>query len=385
MRKVFLYLRRGVENIFKLNFRELFYQPKENYNFKKKIKMIPTRSYAAQDAKSDLAPWNFERREVGPHDVQFDIQFCGVCHSDLHQIKNDWGEGIFPMVPGHEIVGKVIKVGSHVKKFKVGDLAGTGCLVDSCRTCANCHEGLEQFCQNGMVGTYNSYERDGKTPTYGGYSNTIVVHEDFVLHVSDKLPLAAVAPLLCAGITTYSPLRHWKVGKGHKLAVLGLGGLGHMAVKFGVAFGAEVTVLSTSPSKEQDAKKLGAHKFVVTSNEEQLKSVAGYFDFILDTVSAPHDLNLYLSLLKVNGTHICVGVPPTPYQLHVFSLIGGRRSLAGSLIGGLPETQEMLDYCAENGIVSDIEMIAMKDIHKAYDRMIKGDVRYRFVIDMATL
>lgn len=347
--------------------------------------MTATKGYAAQDAKTDLAPWDFERREVGPQDVQFDIHYCGVCHSDLHQIKNDWGEGIFPMVPGHEIVGKVIKVGSHVQKFKVGDLVGTGCLVDSCRTCENCQEGLEQFCLNGMTGTYNSLEQDGKTPTYGGYSKTIVVHEDFVLHVSDKLPLDAVAPLLCAGITTYSPLRHWKVGKGHKLAVLGLGGLGHMAVKFGVSFGAEVTVLSTSPEKEADAKKLGAHKFVVTKDQAQMKEVAGYFDFILDTVSAPHDLNAYLSLLRVNGVHICVGVPPTPYQLHAFSLIGGRRSLAGSLIGGLPETQEMLDYCAEHNIVSDIELIDIKDIDAAFERMVKGDVRYRFVIDIATL
>lgn len=347
--------------------------------------MTATKGYAAQDAKTNLALWDFERREVGPHDVQFDIHYCGVCHSDLHQIKNDWGEGIFPMVPGHEIVGKVVQVGSHVKKFKVGDLAGTGCLVDSCRTCENCQEGLEQFCLNGMTGTYNSLEQDGKTPTYGGYSKTIVVHEDFVLHVSDKLPLDAVAPLLCAGITTYSPLRHWKVGKGHKLAVLGLGGLGHMAVKFGVSFGAEVTVLSTSPEKEADAKKLGAHKFVVTKDEAQMKEVAGYFDFILDTVSAPHDLNAYLSLLRVNGVHICVGVPPTPYQLHAFSLIGGRRSLAGSLIGGLPETQEMLDYCAEHNIVSDIELIDIKDIDAAFERMVKGDVRYRFVIDIATI
>jgi uncharacterized zinc-type alcohol dehydrogenase-like protein len=347
--------------------------------------MTATKGYAAQDAKTNLAPWDFERREVGPHDVQFDIHYCGVCHSDLHQIKNDWGEGIFPMVPGHEIVGKVVQVGSHVKKFKVGDLAGTGCLVDSCRTCENCQEGLEQFCLNGMTGTYNSLEQDGKTPTYGGYSKTIVVHEDFVLHVSDKLPLEAVAPLLCAGITTYSPLRHWKVGKGHRLAVLGLGGLGHMAVKFGVSFGAEVTVLSTSPDKEADAKKLGAHKFVVTKDEAQMKEVAGYFDFILDTVSAPHDLNAYLSLLRVNGVHICVGVPPTPYQLHAFSLIGGRRSLAGSLIGGLPETQEMLDYCAEHNIVSVIELIDIKDIDAAFERMVKGDVRYRFVIDIATL
>lgn len=347
--------------------------------------MIATKGYAAQNAQSDLKPWSFERREVGPHDVQFDIQFCGVCHSDLHQIKNDWGEGIFPMVPGHEIVGKVIKVGEHVKKFKVGDLAGTGCLVDSCRTCENCQDGLEQFCLNGMTGTYNSLEQDKKTPTYGGYSNTIVVHEDFVLHISDKLSLAAAAPLLCAGITTYSPLRHWKVGKGHKLAVLGLGGLGHMAVKFGVAFGAEVTVLSTSPAKEVDAKELGAHHFVVTKDATQLANVVGSFDFILDTVSAPHDINMYLSLLKTNGIHICVGVPPTPYDLHAFSLIGGRKSLVGSLIGGLPETQEMLDYCAANNIVSEIEIIDIKDIHVAYDRMLKGDVRYRFVIDMATL
>lgn len=347
--------------------------------------MITTKGYAAENAQSDLKPWSFERREVGSHDVQFEIQFCGVCHSDLHQIKNDWGEGIFPMVPGHEIVGKVIKVGEHVKKFKVGDLAGTGCLVDSCRTCENCKDGLEQFCLNGMTGTYNSLEQDKKTPTYGGYSNTIVVHEDFVLHISDKLSLAATAPLLCAGITTYSPLRYWKVGKGHKLAVLGLGGLGHMAVKFGVAFGAEVTVLSTSPEKESDAKQLGAHHFVVTKDVEQLTKVKGTFDFILDTVSAPHDINMYLSLLRTNGVHICVGVPPTPYDLHAFSLIGGRKSLVGSLIGGLPETQEMLDFCAVNSIVSDIEIIDIKDIHAAYDRMLKGDVRYRFVIDMSTL
>lgn len=347
--------------------------------------MIATKGFAVQDAKSDLAPWNFERREVGPHDVQFDIQFCGVCHSDLHQIRDDWGGGIFPMVPGHEIVGKVIKVGSHVKKFKVGDLAGTGCLVDSCRTCDNCKEGLEQFCSNGFTATYNSLEQDKKTPTYGGYSNTIVVHEDFVLHFSDKLDLAATAPLLCAGITTYSPLKFLGVGKGHKLAVLGLGGLGHMAVKFGVSFGAEVTVLSTSPEKEADAKKLGAHKFVVTKVEKQLESVAGYFDFILDTVSAPHDLNMYIALLKTKGVHVCIGVPPAAYELYPMGLIFGRKSIVGSLIGGLPETQEMLDYCAEHGIVSDIEMIDIKNINEAYDRMIKGDVRYRFVIDMATL
>ncbi|WP_121808042.1 NAD(P)-dependent alcohol dehydrogenase [Mucilaginibacter kameinonensis] len=347
--------------------------------------MIQTKAYAAQTKDTDLAPWTFDRREVGPHDVQFDILFCGVCHSDLHQIKDEWGGSIFPMVPGHEIVGRVVKVGDHVKKFKVGDLAGTGCLVDSCRVCDNCKDGLEQYCTNGHSQTYNGYEQDHKTPTYGGYSNTIVVHEDFVLRISDKLDLASVAPLLCAGITTYSPLRHWNIGKGHKIAVVGLGGLGHMGVKFGVAFGAEVTVLSTSAKKEEDAKKLGAHHFVVTSDPEQMKAVAGTFDFILDTVSAEHDLNVYLGLLKTNGTHVCVGVPTKPAEIAAFSIIGGRKSLAGSMIGGLPETQEMLDFCAEHNIVSDIELIDMKDIHAAYDRMLKGDVRYRFVIDMATI
>ena len=347
--------------------------------------MTLAKGYAAQSATTNLAPWSFERRDVKPHDVQFDILYCGVCHSDLHQVRNEWGNSMYPMVPGHEIVGKVTKVGAEVKKFKVGDLAGVGCLVDSCRTCENCKQGLEQFCSTGMSGTYNGLEQDRKTPTYGGYSSSIVTHEDFVLHISDKLSLPAVAPLLCAGITTYSPLRHWKVGKGHKLGVVGLGGLGHMAVKFGVAFGAEVTVLSTSASKEADAKKLGAHKFVVTKDAEQLKSVTGYFDFILDTVSAEHDLGMYLALLKTDGTHICVGAPSSPTPVHSFSLIMGRKSLAGSLIGGLPETQEMLDFCAAHNIVSEIEMIDIKDIEKAYARMLKGDVRYRFVIDMATL
>ena len=347
--------------------------------------MIETKAYAAQDENTPLAPWAFERREVGLHDVQFDILFCGVCHSDLHQIKNDWFPGIFPMVPGHEIVGRVIKVGDHVKKFKVGDLAGTGCMVDSCQVCENCKQDLEQYCLEGNTPTYNGFERDSKTPTYGGYSNTIVVREEFVLHVSEKLDLTAVAPLLCAGITTYSPLRYWKVGKGHKLAVLGLGGLGHMAVKFGVSFGADVTVLSTSPKKEKDAMKLGAHHFLVTTDEAQVKAAMGTFDFILDTVSAEHDFNMYLSLLKTNGTLICVGAPPKPAEISAFSLLGGRKSVAGSGIGGIAETQEMLDYCAEYNIVSEIEMIEMKDIQTAYDRMVKGDVRYRFVIDMATL
>jgi len=347
--------------------------------------MIETKAYAAQDEHTPLAPWTFDRRDVGPHDVQFDILFCGVCHSDLHQIRNDWFPGIFPMVPGHEIVGRVVKVGDHVKKFKVGDLAGTGCLVDSCRVCENCKSDLEQYCLNGGSYTYNSLEQDKVTPTYGGYSNTIVVHEDFTLRVSDKLDLAAVAPLLCAGITTYSPLRHWKVGKGTKLAVLGLGGLGHMGVKFGVAFGAEVTVLSTSPKKEEDAKKLGAHHFVVTTDPEQVKAAANSFDYILDTVSAEHDFNMYLGMLRTNGTHICVGIPPKPAEIAAFSIVGGRKSLAGSSIGGIAETQEMLDFCAEHNIVSDIEMIDIKDITAAYERMEKGDVKYRFVIDIATL
>jgi alcohol dehydrogenase (NADP+) len=347
--------------------------------------MITTKGYAAQSATSKLAPWKFERREAGPHDVQFDILFCGVCHSDLHQIRDEWGGSVFPMVPGHEIVGRMVRVGNQVKKFKVGDLAGTGCLVDSCRTCEHCRKGLEQYCLKGSSLTYNGHEQDGTTPTYGGYSGTIVVHEDFVLHVSEQQNLAAVAPLLCAGITTYSPLRHWKVGKGHRLAVLGLGGLGHMAIKFGVAFGAEVTVLSTSPAKKSDARNLGAHNFITTGDDKQLKSVEGYFDFILDTVSAQHDLNLYLPLLRLDGTHICVGVPPAPHEIQAFNLLLGRRSVAGSVIGGLPETQEMLDYCAKHNIVSDIEVIDIKNIEPAFDRMVKSDVRYRFVIDMATL
>jgi uncharacterized zinc-type alcohol dehydrogenase-like protein len=347
--------------------------------------MIPTKGYAAQTKTTPLAPWDFSRRDVGPYDVQFDIDFCGVCHSDLHQIRDEWGGSIFPMVPGHEIVGRVAAVGNQVKKFKIGDLAATGCLVDSCRTCENCKRGLEQYCLNGGSPTYNGREQDGKTPTYGGYSKTIVVHEDFVLRVPKNLDLAATAPLLCAGITTYSPLRHWKVGKGHKLAVLGLGGLGHMGVKFGVAFGAEVTVLSTSPSKEADAKKLGAHKFVVTKDPVQFKAAKGTFDFILDTVSAEHDYNQYLTLLRTDGVHICVGAPPTPSALRAFALMGGRKSIAGSGIGGLPETQEMLDFCSEHNILSDIEMIDIKNISSAYDRMLRGDVRYRFVIDMATL
>jgi uncharacterized zinc-type alcohol dehydrogenase-like protein len=347
---------------------------------------LPTKGYAAMALADDLVPFNFERRTPGPHDVLLDIQYCGVCHSDLHFIRNDWGMSTYPLVPGHEIVGKIKQVGDHVKKFKVGDTVGIGCLVNSCRECDNCKEGLEQFCETpgGMVMTYGSVDRDGSR-TFGGYSNQIVCNEDFVLKVSDKLPLEKVAPLLCAGITTYSPLRHWKVGPGQKVAILGLGGLGHMGVKFAAAFGAEVTVLSTSPSKEQDAFKLGAHKFIVTKDEEQVKSVSNYFDFILDTVSAPHDYNMYLQMLKSSGNMVCVGLPIEPAVVPAFTLIFQRRSLAGSLIGGLPETQEMLDYCAEKNITSDVEVIKIKDINEAFIRMEKSDVKYRFVIDMATL
>jgi alcohol dehydrogenase (NADP+) len=344
-----------------------------------------TRAYAAQSPDAKLAPFQIERRELRPRDVQFEILFCGVCHSDIHMARNEWKQTIYPVVPGHEIVGRVTAVGDKVTKFKAGDLAGVGCLVDSCRQCANCKKGLEQYCTVGNVLTYSGRDRVNGDITYGGYSKQIVVDEDFVLKISDKLPLAQVAPLLCAGITTYSPLRHWGVGKGHKLGVVGLGGLGHMAVKLGASFGAEVTMLSTSPEKEADARRLGAHKFALTKDAAQMKKLAGYFDFIIDTVSAKHDYNAYLNLLTTDGVMMCVGAPPTPAEIGVFTLMGGRRSLTGSGIGGLPETQEMLDYCAKHGISSDIEMIDIANINEAYERMLKSDVRYRFVIDMATL
>ena len=347
--------------------------------------MTPTKAYAAHNATSPLSSFNLNRRNVGAHDVQIEILYCGVCHSDIHQVRNEWGNSIFPMVPGHEIVGRVTKIGEHVKKFKVGDLAGIGCFVDSCRTCPNCKVGIEQYCDVGMVATYNGYEKDGKTPTYGGYSTQIVADENYTLHVSEKLALEGVAPLLCAGITTYSPLKHVGVGKGHKVGVLGLGGLGHMAVKFAVAFGAEVTMLSSSKSKEADAKKLGAHHFALTSDAATIGSLQNSFDFILNTVSAPHDYNAYLNLLRTNGTMIVVGAPPAPAQIPAFNLIMKRRSIIGSLIGGIKETQEMLDFCAEHNIVSDVEVIPVQQINEAYERMLKGDVRYRFVIDTASL
>jgi uncharacterized zinc-type alcohol dehydrogenase-like protein len=343
--------------------------------------MISSKAFAAQSESSPLEPFTFERRDVGPHDVRIHILFCGVCHSDIHTVRNEWGGTIYPCVPGHEIVGRVVDTGKEVTKFKNGDLAGVGCMVDSCRKCDNCQKGLEQYCLEGNIGTYNSRVKDPGGVTYGGYSDNIVVDENFGLRISLKQPLEGIAPLLCAGITTYSPLRHWGVGKGHKLGVVGLGGLGHMAVKLGASFGAEVTMLSTSPEKEKDAKRLGAHHFENTKSNG-LRKLNGTFDFILDTVSAEHDYNQYLSMLKTDGVMICVGAPPKPQPVASFQLIMKRRSLVGSLIGGIPETQEMLDYCAEHNIVSDVEVIKMSYINEAYERMLKGDVKYRFVIDL---
>ncbi|MGB3049315.1 NAD(P)-dependent alcohol dehydrogenase, partial [Dokdonella sp.] len=342
---------------------------------------MSTPAYAVADAKSPLAPWTITRRPPGPHDVQIEIRYCGVCHSDIHQARGEWGGGIFPMVPGHEIVGHVDAVGDAVTRFKVGDRVGVGCFVDSCRECAACKDGEEQFCSEGMTATYNSLERGTRQPTYGGYSTRIVVNQDYVLRVPDSIPLDRAAPLLCAGITTYSPLRTFGVKAGDKIAVVGLGGLGHMGVKIARAMGAHVTVLSTSPSKRDDALKLGADEFAATADPQTFKNLAGRFDFILDTVSAPHDYNAYLGLLRRDGTMILVGLPDQPTPLSAGPLIMRRRRLAGSLIGGIRETQEMLDFCAEHGVASDIELIPIDKINEAYTRMIKGDERYRFVID----
>lgn len=346
--------------------------------------MTAIKAYAAQDPQTPLGPFSFERREVGPDDVKIEILYCGVCHSDLHQVRNEWGGSIYPMVPGHEIVGRITHIGSGVKDFAIGDLAGIGCFVDSCRVCPSCLANEEQYCDNGSVATYNGRDKEGN-PTYGGYSTHIVTDQKYTLHVSEDLSIEGVAPLLCAGITTYSPLRHWKIGKGHTVAIVGLGGLGHMAVKFAAAFGADVTVLSTSKAKEQDALNLGAHHFSVTTDPEAVKKLNRKFDFILSTISAPHDYNQYIDMLKVNGTMVVVGAPPEPSVVKAFSLIGKRRSIAGSMIGGIKETQEMLDYCAEHNIVSDVEVINIADINTAYERMLKNDVRYRFVIDIASL
>ena len=347
--------------------------------------MTATKAYAALDAKSPLKPFKFKRREVGPNDVQVEIMYCGVCHSDIHQVRDEWGESIYPMVPGHEIVGRVIKVGDEVKKFKPGDIAGVGVMVDSCRICKNCTQQMEQYCVEDMTGTYNTMERDGVTIAQGGYSSNIVTDERYVYHISPKLDLKAVGPLLCAGITTYSPLRYAGVTNGTKVGVVGLGGLGHLGVKFAVSFGAEVTLISTSPSKQEDAARLGAHKFLLSTDKKQMKAADSYFDVILNTISANHNYKRYLNLLGLNGKMLVVGLPAEDPRTSPFALIKNRRSITGSMIGGTKETQEMLDYCAEKNIVADVEVIPIKKINEAYERMIKNDVRYRFVIDMSSL
>ena len=340
--------------------------------------------YAAQSATSPVAPFTFERRQPGPQDIDIEILYCGVCHSDLHTVRNEWQNTTYPALPGHEIVGRVLSVGSEVKRFKKGDLAAVGCLVDSDRTCPACKNNLEQYCEGAFVGTYNSPDKHLGGMTYGGYSDHIVVDQHFVLHVPANLDPAATAPLLCAGITTYSPLTHWKVGKGQKVGIVGLGGLGHMGVKFAHAMGARVVLFTTSPGKTDDAKKLGADEVVVSKNPQEMEKHLNSFDFILDTVSAQHDINAYMALLKLDATLCQVGAPEM-LNLHPFSVIFKRRSLAGSLIGGLKETQEMLDFCGKHNIVSDIEIIPMQKINEAYERMMKSDVKYRFVIDMASL
>jgi uncharacterized zinc-type alcohol dehydrogenase-like protein len=342
-------------------------------------------AYAAMNAKEPLKSFTIERREPRPHDVVIDIQYCGVCHSDVHQVRNEWGGSQFPMVPGHEIVGKVVKTGASVSHFKVGDTVGVGCFVDSCRECQPCKQGIEQYCEKGMNQTYNGVEKDGKTPTYGGYSTQIVVDENYVLKIPANIPLSEAAPLLCAGITTYSPLRHWKIKSGDKVAVVGLGGLGHMAVKLAAAMGAHVTVLSTSDKKKEDALRFGAKAFINTKNGDVFTEHANQFDFIINTVASNIDLSQYAQLLKLDGTMVCVGAPEKPAQLNIFPLIFKRRHIAGSLIGGIKETQEMLDFCGQHGISADIELIPVEKINEAYDRMIKSDVRYRFVIDINSL
>ncbi|ULU23942.1 NAD(P)-dependent alcohol dehydrogenase [Dyella terrae] len=347
---------------------------------------FPTRGYAAQSATTPLVPFQFERRAARPDDVVIDVLYCGVCHSDIHQARNEWNSSTFPMVPGHEIVGRVSAVGSEVTKFKVGDTVGVGCMVDSCQHCASCHAGLEQYCEQGATWTYNDKDRQDGSLTFGGYSERVVVSDKFVVSISDKLDLKAAAPLLCAGITTWSPLRHWNVRKGSKVAVIGLGGLGHMGLKFAKAMGADVTLFTRSPGKEEEARRLGADHVVLSTDEQQMAAVARQFEFILDTVPNPHDLNPYLNTLAINGVLCLVGqLQPLDPPVQAVSVLLGRRSISGSAIGGIAETQEMLDFCAEHNIVSDIEVIDMKDINVAYERVIKSDVRYRFVIDIASL
>jgi len=347
--------------------------------------MKTIKAWGASAAGKPLAPMTIERREPKPRDVVIDIQFCGVCHSDIHQARDEWSGAAFPMVPGHEIVGRVTRVGSEASKFKVGDLAGVGCMVDSCRACGPCGDGLEQFCEKGNAPTYNGTEMDRKTPTYGGYSTEVVVDERYALRIPAGLDPAGVAPLLCAGITTYSPLRQWSCKPGDRVGVVGLGGLGHMAVKLAASMGAHVTVLSSSEAKEADARRLGATDFALTKGGAAFQRLAGKLDLIVDTVSAAHDYNAYLGLLRPRGAMAIVGAPAAPTPLHAFSLIMGGKRLAGSLIGGIAETQEMLDHCAKHGIVSDIEVIPVQKINEAYERVVRSDVRYRFVIDMASL
>jgi uncharacterized zinc-type alcohol dehydrogenase-like protein len=347
--------------------------------------VIETKGFAAQSATTPLAPFRFSRREVGDHDLLLEVAYCGICHSDIHQVRDEWGGSLYPMVPGHEIVGRVTRAGKAVKRFKAGELAGVGCMVDSCRSCDSCKRDLEQFCQRGAAMTYNGTEMDRKTPTFGGYSSQVVVDERFALRIRPDVDLAATAPLLCAGITTYSPLRRWKTKKGDRVGVVGLGGLGHMAVKLAASMGAEVTMLSTSQAKEADARRLGAHGFALTSDPATFKKLAGRFDLIVDTISAPHDLNQYLGMVRAEGAMVLLGAPPKPAPVHAFSLIFGNKSLGGSLIGGIAETQEMLDYCAEHRIASDVEVIPIQKVNEAYERMMKGDVRYRFVIDLKSL
>lgn len=343
--------------------------------------MTLTRGYAALEAKAPLVPFEFNRRELGSNDVGFNIEYSGICHSDIHQAREEWGTALFPMVPGHEIVGTVTNVGSAVTKFKIGDKIGVGVFIDSCRNCENCKQGLQQYCLEGMTGTYNGYERNSKTIAFGGYANYFVINQDYAVHIPSNLDLAGVAPLLCAGITLYSPIRHWKVGQGSKVAVMGFGGLGHMGVKFAAALGAEVTVLSHTPTKESDAKAMGAHDFVVTKEAEWNRPLRKKFDLILNTVSADLDLEPYLSTLATDGTLVIIGLPGKPYSFNAGTMLDGRRSIAGSMIGGMPELQEMMNFCGDHTIVSDVEVIAPDYINKAYERTVASDVKYRFVID----
>lgn len=345
---------------------------------------MKTRGYAVLQAKAPLVPFEFERRELSANDVAFNIEFAGICHSDIHQAREEWGPALFPMVPGHEIVGIVTEIGAAVRNFKIGDRIGVGVFIDSCRSCENCKKGLQQYCLEGMTGTYNGFERNSQNIAFGGYSNKFVINEDYAVKVPANLDPAGVAPLLCAGITLYSPIKHWKVGPGSKVAVMGLGGLGHMGVKFAAALGAEVTVLSHSPNKSADAKLMGASNFVVTKESDWNKSYNKYFDLILNTVSADLDLEPYLNTLKTDGTLVVIGLPGKPYSVNAGTLLNGRRSISGSMIGGIPELQEMLDFCGSKNIVSDVEIISADYINQAYDRTVASDVKYRFVIDANT-